>query len=162
MLWWFILGFIPVLIGRGALEAMKAPRDRWHLARQGLTTTLNFTFAIGASFAFVLLVKVVACYLMPQCAAVDSTLYMAGSYGIGLMILAMLSSAKPRTLLTLSLLGSAALIVLLAALFWGPFGTPVQPKVIGFTSLVFIFPLLLNAVAGALFTWMERPPQKLG
>lgn len=154
--WWLTLGFVPIAIGYGAIQAMRAPTDRHYLATTGTKMVSTLAIIWGGSAIVGTLGIFFNCYSTPRCAEVGSPIYIAGYYGVFLTLIGILAQQNARLLRDLSFFGLVFSVALTALFFWGIDSSRFPVGEMMVATLVPLLPLLMMTVAGTLFTRMQR------
>lgn len=153
-------GLFPLVLCLAALRAMKAPMDRFHLARTGHNTTFACLLIAGILQIFLCAGSVYLFVTMdPQAHRIILNTLAFGVFGS----MAFLSVAwfarksaeamrKTGLIAVAVLLGFAVLVSAQNSSHPGIIVAGVLP-----TTLFIAFLMFLTAIAGQLFMWMERP-----
>jgi hypothetical protein len=158
-------GLFPLVLCLAALRAMKAPMDRFHLARTGHNTTFACLLLAGILQLFLCAGSV---YLFltidPKAHRVILNTLEFGIFGsMAFLSVAWFARKSAEAMRKTGLIAVAVLLgfaVLVSAQNWlhpGIIVAGVLP-----TTLFIAFLMFLTATAGALFMWMERPAQSFG
>jgi hypothetical protein len=157
---WLSIGLLPLHLVFSAHKAACFPTNRFHLAEVGSKMVANFAVILGVFFALQFLTAHVSCYFMPRCAEVGVINNFALFLGGFFLVTGVLSRRDAK-----SMRKTAAIGFCIMCIFCGPFLaiSLLNPQFanIWVPFVAVILPLLLMAVAAAIFIWMQRPASNL-
>ena len=149
---------IPLVVGFAAYQAMREPTNRYHLAQVGHKAAMACLIFFGVLHMIMnALTAVIILEFKEKGQTIKTSLFIGLAFGIVFLSVAWFAR---RSALLMRNAGTIALFLSLACVGLSAVQNATQPEVSGhnyaFSAMWLAFFMLLTALGGALFMWMQR------